>query len=163
MSRLVEQQSHHICIQEELLRLRQRNESLEAELHDQQTNYNLVIGDMVRICDEKQRILEQRDSESFQKEMNNLILDQYQDEVTEQKKAIDAKDAGIRELEAKSTRLEAEISSLLRNQRRYEQCRAESQHQHEAVNLGTPPKRRSGRGRKHNRGKKRHLGARVHS
>ncbi|RYO78159.1 hypothetical protein DL766_010002 [Monosporascus sp. MC13-8B] len=90
----------------------QENEILQAKLQEQQTNYNLVIGDMFRICEEKQRILEERDEERFEKEFNSMILAQYRDEATEKQNIIEAKNAEIGALVEESTRLKAELYSI---------------------------------------------------
>ncbi|RYO76934.1 hypothetical protein DL762_009596 [Monosporascus cannonballus] len=100
----------------------QENEILQAKLQEQQTNYNLVIGDMFRICEEKQRILEERDEERFEKEFNSMILAQYRDETTEKQNIIEAKDAEIGALVEESTRLKAELYSMQNQRSHYDNC-----------------------------------------
>lgn len=43
---------------------------------------------MARIADDKARIFEELETQRFQKELNQLILDQYRDEIQEQKQII---------------------------------------------------------------------------
>ncbi|KAI1416944.1 hypothetical protein F5Y13DRAFT_153423 [Hypoxylon sp. FL1857] len=114
-----EQHDHITNLQEELKWLRQTNNSLQADISQQRANYSLLVGDIGRVCDEKQRIIEQCSSEQFQKELNGFILHQFRDESAEQKKVIDEKNVELRRLGGVVARLEAE----LRNQCcYYERC-----------------------------------------
>lgn len=108
-------------LQDELRQLRQQNNAFEMELQEQRTNYSLVISDMVRICDEKQQLCEERDNERFQKEVNSLIIDQYRDEIAEQRQAINAKNNQSQVLAGQAARLEAEVVSLRNRCYHYEQ------------------------------------------
>lgn len=59
-----------------------------SELQRKQTYCNELVGDMARIADDKARIFEELETQRFQKELNQLILDQYRDEIQEQKQII---------------------------------------------------------------------------
>ncbi|KAI0525814.1 hypothetical protein F5B22DRAFT_255084 [Xylaria bambusicola] len=58
-----EQKDSYTFLQQEVRRLRRQNTSLENELREQRTNYNLLAGDMLRICDELRQLLDERDRE----------------------------------------------------------------------------------------------------
>ncbi|KAL9948562.1 hypothetical protein ACHAO5_001662 [Verticillium nonalfalfae] len=106
------QQHQQDALTEEVAHLRQENIQARAELHEQRTNHNLLVGDMARLCDDKQRLQEERDTAAFQKAVSDLILDQYRDETTEQRQVIVARDADLRDLANTCASLDSEVSSL---------------------------------------------------
>ncbi|KAI1489419.1 hypothetical protein F5X96DRAFT_13152 [Biscogniauxia mediterranea] len=121
------------------------NEALQADVQVQRTNHDLVIGDMVRICDENQRILEERDKERFEKDLNNLIIDQYRDETIEKRRIIEAKDVEIGYLAEKLTNMEAEAYRLRA------QCSHHDRGIGEVQSVGTrkrPNRKRQGKARR---------------
>ncbi|KAK6843395.1 hypothetical protein PG987_004255 [Apiospora arundinis] len=127
--RAVNQQAQITFLQASVERLCQGNEALQADLDTQRSNYNLVVGDMVRLCEErqhtlgekqhaleeKQHALEERDAALLERDLNSLMLDQYRDETTEKQRMLDAKEAEIECLAAKLASVEAEPRAL-RNQ-----------------------------------------------
>ncbi|KAI1655478.1 hypothetical protein F4813DRAFT_367142 [Daldinia decipiens] len=117
-----EQHDRIANLQEELNWLRRANDSLHVEINRQRADYSLLVGDIGRVCDERQIAIQQRDAEQFQKEMNNLMLDQYRDESAEKKKRIEEQDVEIKNL----TDLVARLETDARNQWcYYERCLTE--------------------------------------
>ncbi|KAI0165309.1 hypothetical protein GGR52DRAFT_558287 [Hypoxylon sp. FL1284] len=106
-----EQHDRIAHLQEDVARQRQTINSLQAKINQQRANYSLLVGDMERVCDEKQRVVEQCDIEQFQKELNGLILDQYRDEAAEQNKKAEEKDMELRHLAGVIARPEAEVQN----------------------------------------------------
>ncbi|KAK8125004.1 uncharacterized protein PG998_000763 [Apiospora kogelbergensis] len=125
----VNQQAQVTSLQASVERLCQGNEALQADLDIQRSNYNLVVGDMVRLCEERQHILgekqqaleekqhalEERDAALLERDLNSLMLDQYRDETTEKQRMLGAKEVEIENMAAKLTSVEAELCAL-RNQ-----------------------------------------------
>ncbi|KAK5633458.1 hypothetical protein RRF57_009172 [Xylaria bambusicola] len=62
-----EQGDSYAHLRREVRRLRRQNISLENELYEQRTNYSLLAGDMLLICDELRRRLDEGDRERAQK------------------------------------------------------------------------------------------------
>lgn len=127
--RVVNQQAQITFLQASVDRLCRGNEALQADLDTQRANYTLVVGDMVRLCEErqhtlgekqhaleeKQHALEERDAALLERDLNSLMLDQYRDETTEKQTMLNAKEAEIECLAAKFASVEAELCAL-RNQ-----------------------------------------------
>ncbi|KAJ3551251.1 hypothetical protein NPX13_g11408 [Xylaria arbuscula] len=61
-----EQEERYAHLRREVRRLQQQNISLENELREQRTNYSLLAGDMIHICEELRRLLDERDRERAQ-------------------------------------------------------------------------------------------------
>jgi septal ring factor EnvC (AmiA/AmiB activator) len=61
----------------ELGQIRQQNSSAETKLHAYKTRYEMLVHDLIHTCNENQQIATERDRERFQKDLNQLILDQY--------------------------------------------------------------------------------------
>ncbi|KAK7924661.1 hypothetical protein PG985_006715 [Apiospora marii] len=117
--RVLDQQAQITYLQTSVNRLAQDREALQAELDTQRTDYNLVVGDMVRLgeerqqtLEEKQHALEERDAALLEKDLNSLMLDQYRDETTEKQRVVDAKTVEIEGLAARLANAEAEVCSL---------------------------------------------------
>lgn len=95
--------------------LSQENEALQLDLQVQRASYTLVISDMGRICNDKHRVLEERDTARFEMDLSELILDQYRDETRRKEQSISAKQVEIEHLTKKLIIVETEVSTV-RNQ-----------------------------------------------
>ncbi|KAI0398854.1 hypothetical protein F4802DRAFT_613300 [Xylaria palmicola] len=84
-----EQRDGYAHLRREVYRLWRRNYSLENELREQYTNYSLLAGDMLRICDEMRRLLDERNREQARKDLNTLSGSQCRTATTEQTKRAD--------------------------------------------------------------------------
>lgn len=110
------------ALEGEISQLHQKHDLVAAELHECRSNHNLLVGDMGRLCHEKQKILNDRDTAVFQKSLNELILDQYRDETREQRQTIASRDAELQDLARTCASLDFEVSSLRGWCRGLERC-----------------------------------------
>lgn len=90
-------------------------DSLSQEQADRsrlRAEYDDLSGDVARLCDEKQELYNLCEKEKLEKEVNQLIIDQYRDEIAEHLRTASQKDTIIRETTTLITGLKAEMDDL---------------------------------------------------
>lgn len=97
---------------ESLDQLGRENTSLKSQLETQSSNYDLLVGDMIQTCSEKSDIFEALQEEKTQKELGDLIISQYCDEILEHKATIAEKEKYIKDLVNYSAKTRAEALTL---------------------------------------------------
>ncbi|KAM0187031.1 hypothetical protein ACHAPI_011349 [Fusarium lateritium] len=65
------------------------NRRVRAELRQQQEHYDTLVKDVGRISMEKSQIYAQLDNEKFRRELGDVVLNQYQDEIKERKEELE--------------------------------------------------------------------------
>lgn len=106
------QSDHVLYLQHNLTQILQQNQWAQSSLKIKNTQYELLIGDIVRVCQEKQEIFDKCEKEKLEKELCQMILDQYRDEIIEQKKIITEKDESICHLLRAVAKAESKMASL---------------------------------------------------
>ncbi|KAM5349331.1 hypothetical protein ACJ41O_005836 [Fusarium nematophilum] len=99
-------------LKQQLEQATQANITIRSELQNQQEIYNRLVEKLGRISSEKSQMHEDFESQKFQKELNELILDQYRDEVLESKSIIGEKDRHIETCTESITAAYGEIAAL---------------------------------------------------
>ena len=89
-----------------------RLDETEEQLATMRTENEMLIGDMARMCEERQKLSDDLDNFQTRKEVDELILDQHYDEIKEHRQAAATKDVVVQGLRAKLEEREAEIATL---------------------------------------------------
>lgn len=59
----------------------EQNKSMREDLAVQKNENDFLVSDMIRICDEQQRLWEDRETERLQKEIEQLMLEECRDQI----------------------------------------------------------------------------------
>ncbi|KAK7937607.1 uncharacterized protein PG986_014475 [Apiospora aurea] len=136
--------------------LRQSNEALQKNLNIERVNYSILVGNLVRMCDERQQALEEkkhaldeRKAALLEKNLNDLMLDHYRDDTIVKQRMLDEKNAELVSLATKLRKAEAETRKLQKQWGQREICNGETQ-----TSTGTGPSTKRRRPRRQNRRRK---------
>ncbi|KPM41091.1 hypothetical protein AK830_g5498 [Neonectria ditissima] len=88
------------------------NTKIRLELQRQQTTYNRLVGEIGRISTQKSELYGKLENEKFQRDLAELILDSYRDEIEEHKKRLSEKESYIETCEQSVAAACSEISAL---------------------------------------------------
>jgi chromosome segregation ATPase len=106
---------------EQLQHARDENTLVQSDLQAQKSDYATLIGDITRICNEKGELHEELEKERFQKDFEQLLLDQYRGEILEQRDTIGKKERRIQELLESTARVQGETDAMRARCMHYEQ------------------------------------------